>query len=229
MKKTTLCLAILSAVMSSLLIGCASPREQATLYDLGPVSATADAAGSPAHGTLMTNAMGAPAASGVIGVTNAGAALAPIGIAEPIAPSALDSQRMLFRLAYANDQQPRAYAGSRWTMPPAQLFVQRLKTHLARSGASVVSASTGANVPLLRIEADDFTQVFASPTQSSAHVMLRAAVLHGRVLVAQKTFNRQMPAPTPDAAGGARALAAASDAIIADMTVWLAGLPLKRP
>jgi cholesterol transport system auxiliary component len=108
--------------------------------------------------------------------------------------------------------------------------VQRLKSHLARAGAPIVSASAGAaNVPLLRIEADDFMQVFETPTSSSAHVMLRAAVMNGRVLVAQKTFSRQVAASTPDAAGGARALAEASDALIVDISDWLLHTALKKP
>jgi cholesterol transport system auxiliary component len=53
-------------------------------------------------------------------------------------------------------------------------------------------------------------------------------VLNGRRLLAQKTFTRQAPAPTADASGGARALADASEAVIADMVTWLAGLPLKK-
>jgi cholesterol transport system auxiliary component len=53
-------------------------------------------------------------------------------------------------------------------------------------------------------------------------------MLDGRTLVAQKTFTKQMPAPTADASGGVRALADTCDAIIIDMMNWLAGLPLKK-
>jgi len=93
----------------------------------------------------------------------------------------------------------------------------------------VLPASDGAiNIPLLRIEADDFTQVFDNSAHSSARVAMRASVFQGRALVAQKTFIRQSPAPTPDASGGVRALADASDAMITEMMSWLAGLPLKK-
>jgi cholesterol transport system auxiliary component len=93
----------------------------------------------------------------------------------------------------------------------------------------VLSASDGAtNVPVLRIAADDFTQVFTSSGQSIAQISVRASMLNGRTLVAQKTFTKQMPAPTADASGGVRALADTCDAIIIDMMNWLAGLPLKK-
>lgn len=155
--------------------------------------------------------------------------LPSISVAETQAQSWLNSQAMYFRLAYANDQQPRPYAGSRWTMAPTLLFSQRLKSRLAQAGGVVLSASDGAlNIPVLRLEADDFTQTFSSADASAAQVVVRASVFNGRTLLAQKTFSRQAPAPSADAAGGVKAFALASDAMIADMMAWLAQLPLKK-
>ncbi len=197
--------AVLAMLAVVLLNGCATANTgPVTLYDLGllrvPQDATVRAAPPP-----------------------------PLSIAEVNAPAWLDSPMMFFRLAYANEQQPRPYARSRWSMPPAQLFGQRLKARIGQAGGVALAASDGAeNVPLLRIEADDFTQIFDSPEQSFALVSMRASILNGRTLAAQKTFIKQSPAPTADAAGGARALADASDAIITDMMNWLAGLRLKK-
>lgn len=190
---------ILALLMTA---GCASsPSEPATLYDFGPVRAH-QAGSLPA--------------------------LPPISIAEIQGPAWLDSTLIFFRLNYANGQQPRPYAQARWTMPPAQLLLQQLKARIAQAGGVALAASHGAtNVPVLRIEADDFTQNFDAPGSSSAQVGLRASVFRGRTLVAHKSFNRQAPAPSADAAGGAQALAAASDAAIADMIVWLGTLDLK--
>ncbi|HEY5800632.1 MAG TPA: ABC transporter, partial [Burkholderiaceae bacterium] len=70
----------------------------------------------------------------------------------------------------------------------------------------------------------DFSQSFPSAAQSEVHISLRATVLAGRRLVAQKTFTRTVPA-APNAAGSAEALATASDQVIADMLVWLAAIP----
>jgi cholesterol transport system auxiliary component len=156
-------------------------------------------------------------------------ALPPLSIAEATAPASMHSPAMFYRLAYANDQQAQAYAHSRWSMPPAQLFVQRLKSRIGRAGGTVLPATDGAiNIPSLRIDVDDFIQVFESPATSSGQVALRATVMQGRALVAQKTFLKQVATPTPDAAGGARALVEASDAVITDMLAWLVTVPLKR-
>ncbi|OGB27647.1 MAG: ABC transporter [Burkholderiales bacterium RIFCSPLOWO2_02_FULL_57_36] len=183
--------------------GCATQQEKdpRTLYDLGSLPAT----------------------------QNVAPALPPLSIAEVNAPQWLNSRMMFFRLAYANDQQPHPYANSRWSMPPAQLFGQRLKARLAQAGGAVLSASDGvANVPVLRVEADEFMQIFTSPGQSVVRVNVRASVLNLRTLAAHRNFMREVAAPTPDAAGGASALAEATDAIITDMMNWLAGLPLKK-
>lgn len=155
--------------------------------------------------------------------------LPALSVAHIDAPSWLDSTRMFYRLAYADEQQPRPYSSSRWISPPAQLFEQRLKTRLGQGSGMVLSASAGAmRIPVLHIEVDEFIQIFESPTQSAAHVTVRAAVIDNRILIAQRTFMQQVPAAAADASGGVEALADASDAVIADMMKWLAQIPLKR-
>ena len=191
------------AFAGALLAGCASESPSSiALYDLGP-----------ARTQMVTPPAQLPA----------------ISVADIQAPAWLDSQRMFYRLNYANDLQPRPYSASQWTMPPAQLFAQRLKAELARAGGVVVSASDGAiNLPILHLEADDFSQTFESPGQSSAHVAIRASLFDGRVLRAQKLFVKELPAASADAQGGAAALATASDAIINEVGAWLATLPPKK-
>ncbi|HEY0847662.1 MAG TPA: ABC-type transport auxiliary lipoprotein family protein [Noviherbaspirillum sp.] len=195
--------ALLLASIAMLLAGCATVRpDAAALYDLGAPGATANA------GTLPS--------------------LPPISIAEIHAPAWLDSTMIFYRLNYANGQQPRPYADARWAMTPAQLLSLHLKSRIAQSGGVVLSASDAASsLPMLRIEAEDFTQVFDAPGQSHGKVDLRASVFKGRALIAQKTFRKQAPAPTADAAGGVRALAAASEAAIAELITWLSTLELK--
>ena len=58
--------------------------------------------------------------------------------------------------------------------------------------------------------------------------MLRASLFNQHKLIDQKTFSRQIPAASNDAAGGARALAAATDAVAADINAWLATLPKPK-
>jgi cholesterol transport system auxiliary component len=204
-RKTTMKNFIYLALLLLTLSGCAvsEPPARSQAYDLGPLSRKDAAADTPR--------------------------LPALSVAHIDAPSWLDSTRMFYRLAYANEQQPRQYSGSRWITPPAQLFEQRLKSWIGQEGNMVLSASAGAmRVPVLQIEVDEFTQIFESPAQSAAHVTVRAAVIQNRILIAQQTFMKKLPAPTADAPGGVRALADASDAVIADMMRWLAQLPLKK-
>ena len=196
---------LLAAILASatLLSGCATGKAvEAAFYDLGTLGP----------------------------MTAAGPTIIPpLTVADVTSAPWLDSQMMHFRLSYANDQQPRPYANSRWTMPPPQMLGQRIKARMAQAGVSVLSGSDGAiNVPTLRIEADDFSQRFDRPGSSDVHVAWRASVFNGRLLVAQKTFDQQRPTASADAAGGARALATTTDALIGDMMTWLATLPAKR-
>lgn len=154
--------------------------------------------------------------------------LPPIRVAEVAVPGWLDTPLMYFRLDYANQQQPRPYASSRWAMPPGQMLTQLTRLRIAQAGGIPLSASDGAfDAPLLRIHVDDFSQHFSAPDQSSARFALRATVFRGRAVVAQRSFALEQPASSPDAAGGAEALAAAADLAFDQMTAWLAGLNLK--
>lgn len=203
MKKLIPAIAVLTAC-AVMLPGCAvvGKSESTTLYDLGPQKSAQDKAVLPA--------------------------LPPVSIAGVQMPIWLDSNMMFYRLNYANAQQPRAYSQARWTMPPAQLLTQQLKARIAHAGGVALPASDGAlEVPVLRIEADDFSQHFTSSSESVGQVALRASLFRGRSLIAQRSFVRQSPSGSADAAGGAAALAAASDAAIADIIIWMHGLPLK--
>lgn len=143
------------------------------------------------------------------------------------ASTALESTAMLYRLAYADAQQLRAYAQSRWAMPPAELLLQRLREGLAPYYTLSLPGEGGA-ARLLAIEVEEFSQQFSAPTESHGLLRLRASVLQrtatGEQLLAQRVLHLQQPAPSPDAAGGVRALAAASDAAVAALLPWLAAL-----
>ncbi|WP_343216081.1 ABC-type transport auxiliary lipoprotein family protein [Collimonas antrihumi] len=203
MTMTVILKTLSTLVAIALVAGCASKVDAPTQYDLGLLPATA-----------------APTAA---------SALPAISLADVNAPAWLDNNMMYFRLAYANQQQPRPYANSRWTMPPAQLFQQRLKTRVAQAGGTVLAMSDAAlNVPLLRIDLDDFTQTFDTPSHSLATLQIRASLFNGRVLLAQKSFNRQVATPSADAAGAASAFVAANDGVIDDLMSWLATVAPKK-
>lgn len=194
---------ILAAVLALLLSACASQKSQPTTqFDFGPAtSAQAQAPG----------ALGAVVVTDVTG------------------SSALDSERMFYRLSYADPLQARTYANSRWTANPLQLLTQRFKTRLAQAGARVLSETDAATgVPLLRIDVDEFIQDFGGVSQSTGVVAVRASVFQGHTLVDQRSFRQAVAAPGADAAGGARALAASTDAVAADIVAWLGTLNLNR-
>ncbi|APW36081.1 hypothetical protein RD110_01720 [Rhodoferax koreense] len=182
---------------------------RATQYDFGPGPTVAPAAGTAA-------------------------ALPPLALAEVESAGVLEgSTAVLYRLAYADAQQLRPYALARWTMPPAQLVRQRLRDRLGErravlnAGESASLVRTEGSLPLvLRVELAEFTHLFSSPTASAGLVRLRATLVDdtpaGEKLLAQRQFIVQRDAPTADAAGGARALAAATDAAAVEIEQWLA-------
>lgn len=213
------------------LSGCAIQRPSVgtAVYDFGP----------GATQTLPSNRM---------------APLPPLEMGVPHASPALSGTAVLYRLSYADVQQLKPYALARWSMPPAQLLGQRVRAHLSlrravttpgdiviptparqRGPAAHTPAPVAAPEPLLnlRLELEEFSQVFASPQTSAALVRVRATVSQrsasGESLLAQRSFITQHPAPTPDAQGGVRALAAAAEQISTDIGEWLAQMPRTLP
>lgn len=158
--------------------------------------------------------------------------LPALTLAEVEATAALDSTAVLYRLAYADAQQLRPYAQARWSMAPAQLLRQRLRERLSLDRAVLnpgESAAPGAAGPseakTLRIELEEFSQLFEAPGQSVGLLRLRATVLQatplGDRLVAQRTVLVRRPAASADAPGGVRALTVATDAAVLELEQWL--------
>jgi len=198
-----------------LVAGCSvlpKPPVRPDVYDFGP---------------------GAVAATPPAYTAGAAQALPPLALADietvglPEASSAL-----LYRLAYANAQQLQPYTQARWSQPPATLMQQALRERLGRQRA-VLSGDDGLATLLgqgrmptvLRAQLEEFSQVFDAPQQSHALVHLRVSVadgsMRGETLVAQRLFVVQRPAATPDAAGGARALAEAAAQAADELSLWL--------
>jgi cholesterol transport system auxiliary component len=147
-----------------------------------------------------------------------------ITVADASAPAWLDSPALVYRLAYRDAAQPRAYAESRWVAPPAALFTVQLRQRLAattRSGVLVPDDGVRTAVTL-RVELQEFSQVFDGPDRSRAVVRVRAVLVADGRLLAQTSFALDRSAPSPDAAGGARALVLAADAAIDRLIGWAA-------
>lgn len=156
----------------------------------------------------------------------------PLVLPELEVSGSLETSALLYRLGYADPHQLRPYAFARWSAPPGQLVQQRLREVLGRSRPVLDSAAAaslarrgGATPPMLRVELEEFSQVFDSATDSKGVLRLRCTLLEssaaGERLVAQRSFTMQKPAPTPDASGGVRALAAATDGAAQEIAAWL--------
>jgi cholesterol transport system auxiliary component len=147
-----------------------------------------------------------------------------ITVADASAPAWLDSPALVYRLAYRDAAQPRAYAESRWVAPPAALFTAQLRQRLvATTRSGVLVPDDGVRTAaILRVELQEFSQVFDAPERSRAVVRVRAVLVANGRLVAQTSFALDRSAPSPDAAGGARALALAADAAIDRLIGWAA-------
>jgi cholesterol transport system auxiliary component len=186
--------AALAAVLAfGMLAGCAGTSAARTdiRYDLGPVPQVA-----------------------------ASAALPAVKVLDVTAPVTLASDKLIYRLNYADAQQTASYASSHWTMQPAGLLTQRLRNALSQRG-TVLTGMDGVNAPVLKVELEEFEQVFDSQAESHGAIAARATVTHSGKVLAQRTFVVRAPASSPDAAGGAQALAAASDDLIAQISTWL--------
>ena len=142
-----------------------------------------------------------------------------------VAPGWMDNSSMYYRLTYRNTANPLPYANSQWVMSPAALLTQRLRWTLGGSneGSSGSGPSTRA-LYVLRSELIEFEQIFDRPDQSHGVLRLRATLEQqrdgGR---AQRTFTIEKPAPTPDAAGGVKALSRCADELSDSVTEWVAG------
>jgi cholesterol transport system auxiliary component len=187
--------------LALLLVGCASqrPAEAYKVYDFGPAPLQTPAAASQ-H------------------------ALATLVLYEPQVSPALEGNALLYRLAYADAQQLKPYALTRWSMPPAQLISQRLRQHLGVQRAVVAPGEAAAQFNV-RWVLEEFSQVFDSPTESYALLRLRATLTQrnggNETLLAQRSFVVQQVASTPDAQGAVRALTQASDRAAEQLAAWL--------
>lgn len=203
----------LAAVLA--LSACATPQPPApkAVYDFGPMLSL------PAT-PVSTSASAASAARPNV---NANA----IALPEIEAGAGLDSPALLYRLQYADAQQLRPYAQARWSVPPAQLVRARLRDAL--SAHTSVLSTEGNTAWVLRVELDEFSQLFSSPEASQGLVRLRVSLLKDDKLSAQTSVMARANAPTADAAGGVRALTAATDDAVRQISLWLLAQWPKNP
>lgn len=127
----------------------------------------------------------------------------PIRSAEVVPAPWLASTAMQYRLAYAQPTRRQVYLESRWAAQPGQLVELSVKRSMKTSETAV--SSSGCR---LRVDLDEFVQLFDEEARSHGIVEARAALLAPRTdqLIATRGFAVTRPAPTPDAVGGVMAL-----------------------
>ena len=147
-----------------------------------------------------------------------------IAVAEATAPAWLDSPAIVYRLAYRDAAQPRAYVESRWVAPPAALFTAQLRQRLVattRSGVLVPGDGVRTDRDAARRAAGVQPGVRRTRAQPRGRSRARRARLR-RAPRRPDELHVDRPASSPDAAGGARALALAADAAIDRLIDWTA-------
>ena len=210
--------ALLTGLVGLTLAGCSALPDKpvrATMYDFGPGNLS---------GPASTNEAALPALA-IDDIATSG--------------GALDNMAVLYRLAYTDAQQLKPYSQARWSMPPAQLVRQRMRELLGQrrtvfnaGDSAALNRSQNAVLPmLLRIDLEEFSHLFTTPTASTGLIRLRVTLLQvtpaGEKLVGQRNVVVQRPADTADAPGGVRALTQATDAAINEIDQWLRQTPAR--
>lgn len=155
-----------------------------------------------------------------------GAQAVPLRTIDVSAPSWLGTAGMQYRLAYADGSRRDAYAEARWAAPPAELLEVALRRRIVSGETDITSAGCK-----LRIDLDEFAQVFDSPTASRAVAEARVLLLAAKSdqLVARRGLSLSRPAASPDARGGVAAFAALTTDISSDVAFWLVKLAKENP
>ncbi len=137
---------------------------------------------------------------------------------------------MLYRLAYADAQQLRPYAQARWSMPPGSCCASACASTWAQRRV-VLSGGDAPAALTLRLELEEFSHLFESPTQSSGVVRLRATLV-GHAAPAWAScwpsgrLSCSAPRPRPMQRAGCAHSRPATDAAVQDiLSQWLQQLP----
>ena len=149
-------------------------------------------------------------------------------VQDPIAPAWLDSLDIHYRLAYDEPARLRRYASSRWALSPVQIIGSLLRTRMGEAterGAAIRDYGLESDY-WVRVELEEFNQVFDSEQSGHAQVRLKVALNErlGRRLLAQRSFAADAACPSPDARGSVAALRVASERAVAEVVDWVAGV-----
>lgn len=133
-------------------------------------------------------------------------------------PTWFDSLNIDYRLTYDEPLKPREYVGSRWAGSPGVLLALRLRQQL---GVANATGNTATDCTL-RLELQEFSQVFDTPQQSRALLQAHVSLIDGkRQVLAERPVIIEKSAATADASGGVNALVAASTEFGQQLADWL--------
>lgn len=132
------------------------------------------------------------------------------------APLWFDSLGIEYRLLYDEPKRLRDYTRSRWAGPPAQLVQQRLIQQMG-----LIASGQARTRCVLRVDIDEFIQLFDTPNTSIGMLKGRAQLLdRSRTSLAAYDFRIDKPAASADAQGGVAALTVAVDQLVIDLLNW---------
>lgn len=145
----------------------------------------------------------------------------PIRNLEVVPAPWLASNAIQYRLTYAQPTRRQFFLESRWAAQPAQLMEVAIKRSMKANQTAV--ATSGCR---LRIELDEFAQVFDAEGMSRGVVEARAVLLAPRTdqLIASQGFAITRPARSADAVGGVVALREGVLQLNGELLDWLEAL-----
>ena len=184
-------------VSSFLLAGCFSSVPPATLYDFGPIlPGEAEQVIPPGFPALDVSRVGAPAW--------------------------LQNTLIYYRQAHVNEQQTRFYIQSRWNMTPSELIRENIRARIYAAGGALGGGRiVHADELRLVVNIKEFSHYFLNDSASEGRVTFTVSVLRKGEVIAQNIFYAAVPAATPDAQGGVKALSEAVNTATAEMLVWI--------
>lgn len=130
----------------------------------------------------------------------------------------LASTGMHYRLLYAQPTRRLVFVENRWAAHPGQLLELALKRNI--KGSEPPAGGLGCR---LRVDLDEFAQVFDTEGASRGVIEVRAALLAPRSdqSIATRGFGVSLPAPSPNAVGGVLALRDGVTRMNHELLAWL--------
>ena len=124
-----------------------------------------------------------------------------------------------YRLDYDDPLLQRAYANSRWAAAPAVMIGRHLRRQLGLNETGLASDC------LLRVEVEEFVQVFSTPQASRGVLNANVTLVDAkRRPLSSLPILLEEAAASPDARGGVHALVVTAGRLGERIDAWLGGL-----